>query len=170
MGQKPQPIAYHLTMPTAEGKSLFALPEHAAAAADTLRALRAKRVFRLFAFAVLPDRVELICAPVAGDELRAVLYALRLEIANALRRSGMKQALWAPRSEIRKIFDPQAAAALALAVQQLPVDAGLASNPESYHFSSAHAQAGVDEFVPESSDKGAGEIITVPIKPAAVPA
>lgn len=170
MGRKPQPIAYHLTMPTAEGKPFFALPEHAAAVAEVVRGLRAKGIYRLFAYAVLPDRLELLIAPTRGDDLRTALYELRLQTGQALRKRGIAANFWAPRSEIKKLFDPQEAAALILGIQQLPVDAGLAPNPESFRFSSASPEADVDDLSREPSGAQDGEYVMVSAKPSAVPA
>ena len=164
MGHKPQPIAYNLIMPTSENRPYFAAQAQAAAAAEVVQQLRGRGLFKLYAFAVMPDHLELLLQPVANDDLRVVLYQLRLSVAQALRKRGEQQNLWAPRSEISKFFDPREAAARVLEIQASPVEAGLVPNPESYRFSSAHSDAEIDAI--ESAESGEPEL--VPLKHVAM--
>lgn len=136
-----QPIAYSLTMPTAENKPFFAMPEYASAVSAVVRDLRKNGLYKLYAFVVMPDRLELLLHPAHGHDLKRVLYELRLRGGQAMRNAGIKTNLWAPRSEIGKYFDPRHAAERILEIVALPVGANLAPNPEAYRFSSAHPDA-----------------------------
>lgn len=139
-----QPIAYSLTMPTAENKPFFAMPEYASALVAVVQELRKSGLYKLYAFVVMPDRLELLLHPSGGHTLKQVLYELRLRGGQAMRNAGIKTNLWAPRSEIGKYFDPRLAAERILKIVALPVEASLASNPEAFRFSSAHADSGHD--------------------------
>lgn len=155
MGNKQLPIAYGLTMPTFENKAHFALPEHATMIGQVVKDLRGKGLFKLYALAVLPDRLEILLKPAGGDNLKAVLYELRLRTGTACRDRKVAQNVWAPRSEITKYFDPETVAARIQEIHDLPAV-----------LSSARPDAATDAVMSAPESEAPDEPTVVPIKQA----
>lgn len=135
---------FMLIMPTANDAPIFAIPENASAAISTLQELRFQRMFRLFGYAVLPNQLRVVLQPEPGRTLKDVLRSLRGGVGRAVGKQGFQGPVWMPRSEITKIWNRELLKERVLEVESAPVSLGIAANPESFLFSSAHADAEID--------------------------
>ena len=137
--------AFQIIMPTANDAPLFAVRENAEVAVQIIQQLRAGRLFRLYAYAVLPDHLRLLLRPEPGKTLKDALKSLRGGIARMLASRGIAGPVWMPRSELRRIWNQDLLQAAAKEVAAAPATIGLTPNPESFLFCSACPEAEVDE-------------------------
>jgi REP element-mobilizing transposase RayT len=120
------------------GECWLRRPEVANLVASALRFFEGQR-YRLDEWVVMPNHVHAVVWPMPNQTLSAILQSWKRftarEANKILRRTG--QPFWQPESFDHWIRNDQEHARFCRYVQMNPVNAGLCSSPEEWHWSSA---------------------------------
>ncbi len=98
--------------------------------------------YELFAWAIMPNHVHALIAPMAGNRLGDIVQAWKSWTAKAInRRRGAAGRVWQREYFDRFIRDDQHFAATVAYIEENPVKAGLAAAPADWRFGSAWRRA-----------------------------
>lgn len=125
---------YYITMPVAGSKSVFSSREIVVATLNVLRDTAMASHFDVYAYCFLPDRLVLI---VRGkhetSNMKAFVAEFRRQAALQL-EPGLGHPLWRKKYLERVLRKTEDSRAVADALFQMPVKAGLAKTPSAYPY------------------------------------
>jgi len=131
----PQEIrTYFVTTVTASRRRLFQVHQNAELLIDTLQDQRSKDRFTLHAFVVMPDHVHLMLTPAPDVSLEKAMQYIKGGFSFRLKS---KFDVWQRSYDSRRILDAGDFAERAHYIQENPVRAHIATQADSYPFSSA---------------------------------
>ena len=135
--------AYFITTTTHDRLPVFADPAAATLFTEDLFALRKELIFLLPAYVVMPDHIHLIIVPSLRAQLAKIMQHIKGRFARRYHeRHGGEGKLWQPRYYERVISDEAALLRSVDYIEANPQEAGLASEAESYAYSSASRPTG----------------------------
>ena len=124
---------YLVTLATHRLRPIFSVSRLAEQFIETLLSLRARGLYKLHAFLVLPDQVHILMSPVAAPLARGV----ELTQAAFAERTDSIQVVWEPGFQSHPVHTHRDLETLRLHLHHLPVRARLTAAPELYPYSSA---------------------------------
>ena len=132
---------FHVTSSTF-GKKFLLQSDHAAQLfVRVLYEYRSQGKFRLHEFAVMPNHFHVLLTVDAGMSIERAVQFIKGGFAfRAGKELGMKAPIWQRGFSEVRVLDAAAAARASQYIRNNPVEAGLASEPGAYPFSSANAR------------------------------
>jgi putative transposase len=145
----PQEIrTYFVTTATASRRRLFQVHRNAELLIDTLQDQRSKDRLALHAFVVMPDHVHLVLTPAPDVSLEKAMQYIKGGFSFRLKS---KFDVWQRSYDNRRILDAGDFAERVHYIQENPVRAHIATEADSYPFSSAGRLTLVDTPPPHLS-------------------
>lgn len=125
---------YLITLPVSMSRGVFTTRDRVVRVLDVLRETCWSHRFDVYAYSFLPDRLLLIVRGRADDsDMRSLLREFR-EKSSAVLAAELGHSLWKRTYLERVLRRTEESRRIALDLFQLPVKAGLATDPESYPF------------------------------------
>ena len=136
---------FHVTSSTF-GKSFLLQSDRAAQLfVEVLYEYRRQGKFRLHEFVVMPNHFHVLLTVDAGMSIERAVQFIKGGFAfRAGKQLGMKAPIWQRGFSEVRVLDAAAAARAGHYIRNNPVEAGLASEPEAYLYSSANARYVLD--------------------------
>jgi len=131
--------AYFITTSTADARPIFAAPDAARIALDSLRWLREAGRVWILGYVVMPDHVHLVLVLREGVTLPKVMQVWKGFTARSLRgRCGVPPPVWQRGYYDHGIRDAKDLQIRLQYMHENPVRKGLVQVPNEYEFSTAH--------------------------------
>jgi putative transposase len=115
--------------------------------AATILRYRDAGKFQIHEYVVMPDHIHLLVTPSADSSIARLMQSIKGGFSHALCESGSRlNAVWQQRYQERRVRDLDEFASFARYIRENPVRKGLASVASDYPYSSAAANARLDEY------------------------
>ncbi len=137
---------FFVTSVTWDRRPLFQSEPAALLFLDTLSAYRARGIFHLYEFVIMPDHIHLLLAPKPTVALERALQFIKGGYSHRfMEETGSRMAIWQRSFTNHRIRDWTDFEKHRRYIHLNPVRAGLVEFPRDYPYSSAHPGFAIDE-------------------------